>query len=199
MATNNAMNWPRNNRFHLIYFGSGAVRAPDAFKFRVLIPNFSRLRKFHGGLLLPVVIRLSRQGHTHRPFYRITVADSRKAATKRFLQHIGYYDPAQNPPSLKVDETSALKWLSVGAQPSDTVRSLFQHAGIMDKRAKVKTGKAVADVAGKAVTWKPRSKPKLHKKEKEIIAKAKEDAAKASATAATAAAAAAAAAAPTAA
>ncbi len=119
---------------------------------------------------MPVVIRLSRQGHTHRPFYRITVADSRKAATGKFLQHIGYYDPAQNPPTLKVDESSALKWMSVGAQPSDTVRSLFQHQGIMDKFAKVKAGKVAADVTGKPVAWKPRNKPKLHKKKKEALA-----------------------------
>jgi small subunit ribosomal protein S16 len=132
---------------------------------------------------LPVVIRLSRQGHRHRPFYRITVADSRKAATGKFLQHIGYYDPAQNPPTLKVDETSALKWMSVGAQPSDTVRSLFQHSGIMDKQAQVKSGKAAADVIGKAVAWKPRNKPKLHKKAKEELAKEKEALAKAAAAA----------------
>lgn len=132
---------------------------------------------------MPVVIRLSRQGHSHRPFYRITVADSRKAATGKFLQHIGYYDPAQNPPTVKVDEASALKWMSVGAQPSDTVRSLFQHSGIMDKKAKLKSGKAAADVVGKAVAWKPRSKPKLHKKAKEELAKEKEALAKAAAAA----------------
>ncbi len=121
---------------------------------------------------MSVVIRLSRQGHRHRPFFRITVADSRKAATGRFLQHIGYYDPAQNPPTLEVDEASALKWLEVGAQPSDTVRSLFQHKGVMDKMAKVKKGKPAAEVTGKVVAWKPRSKPKLHKKKKEALAKA---------------------------
>ena len=141
---------------------------------------------------MSVVIRLSRQGHRHRPFYRIAVADQRKAATGRFLQHIGYYDPAQNPPTIKVDEASALKWMNVGAQPSDTVRSLFQHQGIMDKFAKVRQGKATAETAGKVVVWKAK-KPKIHKKQKEALAKEKEEAVKAAATAATAAAAAAAA------
>lgn len=139
---------------------------------------------------MSVVIRLSRQGHRHRPFYRIAVADQRKAATGRFLQHIGYYDPAQNPPTIKVDEASALKWMNVGAQPSDTVRSLFQHQGIMDKFAKVRQGKATAETAGKVVVWKAK-KPKIHKKQKEVLAKEKEEAVKAAATAATAAAAAA--------
>jgi small subunit ribosomal protein S16 len=139
---------------------------------------------------LSVVIRLSRQGHRHRPFFRIAVADQRKAATGKFLQHIGYYDPAQNPPTLKVDEASALKWMNVGAQPSDTVRSLFQHTGIMDKFAKVRQGKATAETAGKVVAWKAK-KPKIHKVKKEELAKA----AAAEAAAATAAAAASAAAA----
>ena len=139
---------------------------------------------------MSVVIRLSRQGHRHLPFFRIAVADQRKAATGKFLQHIGYYDPTANPPAIKVDEASALKWMQVGAQPSDTVRSLFQHQGIMDKFAKVRQGKATAETAGKAVAWKP-GKPKIHKVKKEALAKA----AAAEATAATAAAAASAAAA----
>jgi small subunit ribosomal protein S16 len=125
---------------------------------------------------LPVVIRLSRQGKRHSPFFRIAVADSRKAATGKFLQHIGYYDPKANPPILKVDEESALKWLGVGAQPSDTVRSLFAHQGIMDKYTQVRHGKK--DATGKAKVWKA-GKPKLHKKKKEALAKEKEAAAKA--------------------
>ncbi len=110
------------------------------------------------------------------------MADQRKAATGKFLQHIGYYDPAANPPALKVDEASALKWLQVGAQPSDTIRSLFQHQGIMDKFAKIRQGKATAETAGKVVAWKVR-KPKIHKKQKEVLAKEAEAAAKAAAAA----------------
>lgn len=132
---------------------------------------------------MPVVIRLSRQGKRHCPFFRIAVADSRKAATGKFLQHIGYYDPKANPPIIKVDEESALKWLSVGAQPSDTVRSLLSHQGIMDKFVKVRGGKKSTEVTGKAAPWKARSVPKLHKKKKEALAKEKEAAAKAAAAA----------------
>lgn len=119
---------------------------------------------------MSVVIRLSRQGHRHRPFYRITVADQRKAATGKFLQHIGYYDASSNPPTLKIDEPSAIKWMKVGAQPSDTVRSLFHHQGIMDKFAKIKQGKATIEAASKAIAWKAK-KPKVHKKKKEELAK----------------------------
>lgn len=120
---------------------------------------------------MSVVIRLSRQGHSHRPFFRITVADQRKAATGKFLEHIGYYDPATKPPTVKVDEPSALKWLKVGAQPSDTVRSLLHYQGIMEKFAKIKGGKATIESASRAISWKTK-KPKLHKKKKEAAAKA---------------------------
>lgn len=132
---------------------------------------------------MPVVIRLSRQGKRHCPFFRIAVADSRKAATGKFLQHIGYYDPKANPPIIKVDEESALKWLGVGAQPSDTVRSLLAHQGIMDKYIQVRHGKNPAEATGKAKTWKPRAQPKLHKKKKEALVKEKEATAKAVASA----------------
>ena len=129
---------------------------------------------------MSVVIRLTRQGKRHSPFYRIAVADSRRAATGKFLQHIGYYDPKSNPPIIKVDEESALKWLGVGAQPSDTVRSLFAHQGIMDKYTQVRHGKKASEVTAKAKVWKA-GKPKLHKKKKEALAKEKEAAAKAAA------------------
>jgi small subunit ribosomal protein S16 len=71
---------------------------------------------------------------------------------------------------LKVDEPSALKWMKVGAQPSDTVRSLLHHEGIMEKFAKIRQGKATNESATKAIKWKAK-KPKIHKKKKEELAK----------------------------
>ncbi len=125
---------------------------------------------------MSVVIRLSRQGHSHSPFYRITVADSRRAPTGKFLQHIGYYDPKHNPPIVKVDETSALEWMKNGAQPSDTVRALFSHQGLMEKLVDVKKGAAIADAKGTAKVWK-KKKAKVHKVVKAEQAKAVEAAA----------------------
>lgn len=116
---------------------------------------------------MAVVIRLARMGKTHKPFYRITVADSRAAATGKFLEQIGHYDPNQNPPAIKVDEASALKWLKNGAQPSDTVRSLFYRQGILEKSVLVSKGKAAADAPLKARESLQAKKPKVHKKAKE--------------------------------
>lgn len=129
---------------------------------------------------MAVVIRLARMGKTHKPFYRITVADSRAAATGKFLEQIGHYDPNLNPPAIKIDEASALKWIKNGAQPSDTVRSLFYRAGILEKSVLTAKGKAAADAALKTRESYQAKKPKVHKKAKEkaeAAAKAAADAA----------------------
>ena len=78
-----------------------------------------------------VKIRLRRMGGHKKPFYRIVVADSRAPRDGRFIEEIGYYDPMKKPADIKIDEEKAKKWLGTGAQPTDTVRSLFQKNGIV--------------------------------------------------------------------
>ena len=79
---------------------------------------------------MAVKIRLRRMGKKKSPFYRVVVADSRDKRDGRFIEEIGTYDPNQEPSMFKVDEEAAKKWLSVGAQPTDTVARLFKQAGI---------------------------------------------------------------------
>jgi len=78
-----------------------------------------------------VKIRLKRMGQKKAPFYRIVVADSRSPRDGRFIEQIGYYDPTKEPIDLKIDEELATKWLSTGAQPTDTVNRLLKNAGIV--------------------------------------------------------------------
>ncbi|NHN28410.1 30S ribosomal protein S16 [Paenibacillus agricola] len=78
-------------------------------------------------------IRLKRIGAHKAPFYRLVVSDSRSPRDGRFIEEIGTYNPVTNPATVSIDEEKALKWLSTGAQASDTVRSLFSKAGIMKK------------------------------------------------------------------
>lgn len=78
-------------------------------------------------------IRLRRLGAKKNPFYRLVVADSSAPRDGRFIEEIGYYDPTKNPEVLEIDEEKALKWLGSGAQPSDTVKSLLRHAGVLAK------------------------------------------------------------------
>ncbi|AET70094.1 ribosomal protein S16 [Desulfosporosinus orientis DSM 765] len=78
-------------------------------------------------------IRLCRMGAKKSPFYRMVVADSRAPRDGRFIEQIGYYDPTKSPVVLNIDEEKAMKWLSTGAQPSSTAKSLLSQAGIMTK------------------------------------------------------------------
>ncbi len=79
-----------------------------------------------------VKIRLKRMGAHKKPFYRIVVADSRTQRDGRFIQEIGYFDPMVEPNVVKIDEEAAKKWLSEGAQPTDTVRDLLKKSGIIE-------------------------------------------------------------------
>jgi len=80
-----------------------------------------------------VKIRLHRVGRKHKPIYRVVAADSKSPRDGAFIEIIGYYNPLPDPASVNIDEERALKWLSCGAQPTDTVRSLLRKLGIIDK------------------------------------------------------------------
>lgn len=80
---------------------------------------------------MAVKIRLRRMGAKKAPFYRIVVADSRSPRDGRFIEEIGYYDPTKEPSVIKVDEEKAKKWLSNGAQPTETVKKILKTSGII--------------------------------------------------------------------
>lgn len=83
-------------------------------------------------------IRLTRLGAKKAPFYRIVVADSRAPREGRPVDIIGQYDATKSPAVINIDEEKALTWLGNGAQPTDTVRSLFKQHGVMQKFADAK-------------------------------------------------------------
>ena len=80
---------------------------------------------------MAVKIRLRRMGAKKSPFYRIVVADSRYPRDGRFIVEIGYYNPLKEPAEVKVDSETAKKWIANGAQPTDTVKSLFKKHDIL--------------------------------------------------------------------
>ena len=80
---------------------------------------------------MAVKMRLKRMGAKKAPFYRIVVADSRSPRDGKFIEQVGYYNPTTNPVDLKINEEIANKWLSNGAQPSDTVKRLLKQAGVV--------------------------------------------------------------------
>ena len=70
-------------------------------------------------------IRLRRTGARHQPSYRVVVADSRAARDGAFVDYLGHYNPRTDPPTISIDAEKVKKWMSVGAQPSDSVRQLL--------------------------------------------------------------------------
>ncbi|MGI6257670.1 MAG: 30S ribosomal protein S16 [Anaerovoracaceae bacterium] len=78
-----------------------------------------------------VKIRLKRMGANKKPFYRVVVADSRRARDGRFIEEIGYFNPLTEPNTININEEAAKKWLDNGAQPTERVRSLFKKVGII--------------------------------------------------------------------
>ena len=90
---------------------------------------------------MAVKIRLTRMGAKKHPIYRIVASDSRSPRDGKYIELIGTYDPNKNPAEIKVDEAVAQKWLSTGAIPTDTARSLLSKAGVMKKFAESKKEK----------------------------------------------------------
>ncbi|MCI8631207.1 MAG: 30S ribosomal protein S16 [Firmicutes bacterium] len=78
-----------------------------------------------------VKIRLKRMGAHKKPFYRVVVADARAPRDGKFIEEIGYYDPMKEPKVINIDEEKAKKWLANGAQPTETVKTLFKKSGII--------------------------------------------------------------------
>lgn len=75
-------------------------------------------------------IRLRRVGRKGEALFRIVVAERREARDGRFVETLGHYKPRANPAVIQLDVEKARSWLAKGAQPSDTVRSLFKKAGV---------------------------------------------------------------------
>ena len=85
---------------------------------------------------MPVRIRLSRGGAKKRPFYRIVVADSRRARDGKFIDQIGTYNPMLPKDSadrVKMDLDKAKEWIAKGAKPSDRISIFLSNLGVMEK------------------------------------------------------------------
>jgi small subunit ribosomal protein S16 len=80
-----------------------------------------------------VKIKLKRLGKIRAPYYRIIVADARTKRDGRAIEEIGKYHPKAEPSFIEVNSERAQHWLSVGAQPTDPVRKIFEITGDWQK------------------------------------------------------------------
>lgn len=83
---------------------------------------------------MSVKIRLARHGRKGYAFYHIVVANSKAPRDGKFIAKIGSYNPNTNPATVVLDSELALKWLQNGAQPTDTVRNILSHEGVLLKK-----------------------------------------------------------------
>ena len=91
-------------------------------------------------------IRLKRTGKKNQPHYRIVVAQAHKARDSKAVEEIGYYNPRTQPSTIKLDKEAAEKWLSNGAQPTETVEQILVKEGVLKK---LKKGSKLGQPKGK--------------------------------------------------
>jgi small subunit ribosomal protein S16 len=89
---------------------------------------FHPSKKIKGVTFMSVKIRLARHGAKKAPYYRVVVADSRKARNGRLIEEVGRYNPTVEPTMIKLDLEKIDKWIANGAQPTDTVARLIETA-----------------------------------------------------------------------
>src|SRR5262245_7346720 len=97
-------------------------------------------------------MRLTRVGAKKRPSYRVVVADSQAPRDGRHVEILGFYDPMTTPSTVRIDAERAVRWLQNGAQPSERVRILLRHAGVLkaheEARLAAKRARKAAGGAG---------------------------------------------------
>ncbi|MGH8630162.1 MAG: 30S ribosomal protein S16 [Burkholderiales bacterium] len=97
-----------------------------------------------------VRIRLRRVGAKKAPIYRIVVADREAPRDGHFLEIIGQYNPRTTPETVVVDESRALYWLKVGAQPTESVAQLFARRGTLARFERLRQGEPVDTLLAEA-------------------------------------------------
>jgi small subunit ribosomal protein S16 len=82
---------------------------------------------------MAVRLRLQRHGRKQRPYYYVVAADARAPRDGRFIERLGSYDPTTQPATIELNVDASVKWLQVGAEPTDTVRAILSYRGAMYK------------------------------------------------------------------
>lgn len=117
---------------------------------------------------MSVKLRLRRLGRSHRAYYQIVAADARSPRDGRYLERIGTYDPLKQFGGIQIDHELALKWLSNGAQPTDTVRTFLSKDGVLLKHHLKIKGKAPEEIERIFQDWARQKQARLESKKQEI-------------------------------
>jgi len=105
-------------------------------------------------------------GKKKQPVYKVVAADARSPRDGKFIEAIGMYNPLTNPATVDFVEDRTMYWLGVGAQPTDTVKSLLSKKGILLKKELKKQGLSEEEIAVKVSEWIALSEAKTNKGKK---------------------------------
>ncbi len=128
---------------------------------------------------MAVKLRLRRIGKKKQPIYKVVAADSRSPRDGKFLEAIGLYNPLTDPFTLDIKEDRAMYWLNVGAQPTDTVKSLLSQKGIILKRELQRRGLSQEKIQEELDNWvklkeaKVKSRSSRKKTKHEVVSQEK--------------------------
>jgi small subunit ribosomal protein S16 len=92
-------------------------------------------------------IRLKRCGAKKQPYYRVVVVDQRKTRDGKTVEELGAYNPHTDPCTVNVKKDRCVHWLMTGAQPSETVASLFRRIGVLEAVAAAKAAQSAPAAA----------------------------------------------------
>lgn len=106
-----------------------------------------------------VRIRLRRMGLKRQPTYRIVVADQRSPRDGRYIEIIGNFNPRTQPSTDLVDEARALHWLSVGAQPTDSVQRILVRTGTWARFERLRNGESLEVLLAEAAAEAAKAEP----------------------------------------
>ena len=118
-------------------------------------------------------IRLRRVGGKKQPSYRMVVAESTSPRDGKFVEIVGFYNPRTEPETITVKEDRVLYWLSVGAQPSDSLARLLKKAGTLARFERMKAGESVEALVEEAAaaeqTVSPKTNPTVREKVEPVV------------------------------
>lgn len=110
-----------------------------------------------------VKLRLRRKGRIRKPFYDIVAIDSRKKRDGAFIEQVGTFDPMTQPSTAAINHDRAMYWLSVGAQPTDRVRSILSFDGVLLRRNLLGKGKPAEEVEAAVLAHREQATKRYHR------------------------------------
>jgi len=127
---------------------------------------------------MPVKIRLQRHGKKASAYYHIVIADGRAPRDGKFIEKLGTYNPNTNPATIDLNFDGAVKWLSNGAQPTDTCKAILSYKGVLYKhhlnKGVIKGALTQEAADAKLEKWLTEKQAKIDTKANSVVSKKEE-------------------------